>query len=37
MYVYGLDHVKLGEYFLVLTDFPLMCEGMILVLSINII
>ena len=27
MYVYGLDHVKLGEHFLVLIDFPLMCEG----------
>ena len=28
MYVNGLDHVELGEQFLVLTDFPLMCEGM---------
>ena len=27
MYVYGLDHVELGEQFLVLTNFPLMCEG----------
>ena len=27
MYVYGLDHVELGEHFLVLTDYPLMCEG----------
>ena len=27
MYNYGLDHRKLGENFLVLTDFPLMCEG----------
>ena len=28
MYVYGLDHVELGEHFLMLTDYPLMCEGM---------
>ena len=27
MYVYGLDHVELGEHFLVLTDCPLMSEG----------
>ena len=27
MYVYGLDHGELGEHFLVLTYFPLMCEG----------
>ena len=27
MYIYGLDHVELGEHFLVLTDCPLMCEG----------
>ena len=29
MYNYGLDHRELGEQFLVLTDFPLMCEGRI--------
>ena len=28
MYNYGLDHRELGEQFLVLIDFPLMCEGM---------
>ena len=28
MYVYGLDHVELCEHFLVLTNCPLMCEGM---------
>ena len=27
MYVYGLDCVELGEHFLVLTYFPLICEG----------
>ena len=27
MYEYGLDHGELGEHFFVLTDFPLMCEG----------
>ena len=27
MYVYGLDHVEIGEHFFVLTYFPLMCEG----------
>ena len=27
MYVCGLDHVELGEHFLVLANFPLMCEG----------
>ena len=26
MYVYGLDHVDLGEHFFVLTDCPLVCE-----------
>ena len=29
MYVYGLDHVELGEHFLVFTDPPIICEGMI--------
>ena len=24
--VYGLDHVELGEHFLVLINFPLMCD-----------
>ena len=27
MYSYGLDHRRLGEFFLVLTDCPLMCEA----------
>ena len=27
MYVYGLDHVELGEHFLALTNCPLICEG----------
>ena len=27
MYLYGLDHVELGEHFMVLADCPLMCEG----------
>ena len=27
MYSYGLDHRRLGEFFLVLTDCPLMSEG----------
>ena len=26
MYVYGLDHVELGEHVLLLTNCPLMCE-----------
>ena len=29
MYNYGLDHRELCGQFLVLTDFPLMCEGKI--------
>ena len=27
MYNYGLEHRELGEHFLVLIDYPLMCEG----------
>ena len=29
MYVYGLNHVELGEHFLVLKNYPLMCESRI--------
>ena len=29
MYHYGLDHGELGKQFLVLTDFPLMCQDRI--------
>ena len=28
MYAYGLEHGEVGEHFLVLTDFLLMCEDM---------
>ena len=38
MYDYGLDHGYLGEQILVLTDYPLMCEGQeLIVWSIDII